>query len=107
MCRLTRQRIDCSVFGDSASGGPNIISDGHHHRSTDSCTIARCASVPRIIVSSSSKPCRWWNDSSLQIRTMARAYGPYELRHSGTWLQIAAPSTSQPMVPTSAYVSVG
>ena len=25
------------------------------------------------------------------------------MRHSGTWLQIAAPSTSQPIVPTSAY----
>ena len=41
------------------------------------------------------------------MRIIARAYGPYELRHSGTWLQIAAPSTSQPMTPTSAKVSVG
>jgi hypothetical protein len=46
--------MDCAVFGLSASGGPNIISDGHHHRSTASCTIRRCSSVPRIIVSSSS-----------------------------------------------------
>jgi hypothetical protein len=41
------------------------------------------------------------------MRIIARAYGPYEQRHSGTWLQIAAPSTSQPMTPTSANVSVG
>ena len=52
--RLIPQAIDCAVLGESASGGPNIISDGHHHRSTESCTIARCSSVPRIIVSSSS-----------------------------------------------------
>ena len=54
-----------------------------------------------------SKPCRWWNDSSLQMRTIARAYGPYEQRHSGIWFMIAAPSTSQPMAPMSAHVSVG
>src|SRR6218665_2844624 len=41
------------------------------------------------------------------MRTMARAYGAYEQRHSGTWFMIAAPSTSQPMVPMSAQVSVG
>ena len=64
--------IDCSVFGESASGGPNIISAGHQNRSTDSCTIARCSSVPRIIVASSSKPCRWWKDSSLQMRIIER-----------------------------------
>ena len=52
--RLMPHAIDCSVFDDSASGGPNIISDGHQKRSTDSCTIARCSSVPRIIVMSSS-----------------------------------------------------
>jgi hypothetical protein len=43
----------------------------------------------------------------LQIRTIARAYGPYDDRHSGTWLQIAAPSTNQPITPTSAKLSVG
>ena len=76
VCRLIPQAIDCAVLGEASSGGPNIISDGHQNRSTDSCTIARCASVPRIIVISSSYPCRWWNDSSLQIRIIARAYGP-------------------------------
>ena len=82
--------------------------DGHHQRSTASCAIAlllracRAASVSRI-----SKPCRWWKLSSLQIRTIARAYGPYEQRQSGTWFMIAAPSTSQPIAPTSAHVSVG
>ena len=37
----------------------------------------------------------------------ARAYGAYEQRQIGTWFMIAAPSTSQPIVPTSAQVSVG
>ena len=54
-----------------------------------------------------SKPWRWWNDSSLHTRIIARAYGPYEQRHSGTWFMIAAPSTSQPMAPASAQVTVG
>ena len=49
-----------------------------------------------------SKPCRWWNDSSLHTRVIARAYGPYEHRVSGTWFMIAAPSTSQPIAATSA-----
>ena len=40
------QRIDCALFGLSASGGPNIIRLGHHQRFTASCTIARWASVP-------------------------------------------------------------
>src|SRR4029453_18411989 len=102
--RLIFQAIDCAVFGESASGGPNIISDGHHQRFVASCTISRWSGVPRIMVISSSYPCRWWNDSSLQIRIIARPYGPYELRHNGTWLQIAAPSTSQPITPTSANV---
>ena len=52
--RLMPQAIDCAVLGESSSGGPNIISAGHQNRSTDSCTIARCSSVPRIIVISSS-----------------------------------------------------
>ena len=46
--------IDCAVFGESSSGGPNIIRAGHQKRLTDSWTIARCSSVPRIIVMSSS-----------------------------------------------------
>ena len=101
------QAIDCAEFGDSSSGGPNIISDGHHQRFTASCAIAFCAGVPCDSVCRISNPCRWWNDSSLQMRIMARAYGPYEQRHSGTWLTIAAPSTSQPIAPMSAQVSVG
>ena len=52
--RLIPHAIDCAVLGESSSGGPNIISAGHQKRSTDSCTIARCSSVPRIIVVSSS-----------------------------------------------------
>src|SRR3954453_18120152 len=108
LIRLMPHFIDCSELGDSVSGGPNIMMLGHHQRSTASCTIAFCASVPWvIIVSSDSKPWRWWNDSSRQIRTIARAYGAYEQRQSGTWFMIAAPSTSQPIVPMSAQVRVG
>ena len=105
--RLIRQRIDCAEFGDASSFGPNIISDGHHQRSSASCAIAFCAAVPRHSVTRMSKPCRWWNDSSRQIRFIARAYGPNEHRHSGTWFMIAAPSTSQPIAPMSAQVGVG
>ena len=101
------QAVDCAEFGESSSGGPNIISDGHHQRSIASCAIACCSGVPLDSDSSDSKPCRWWKDSSLQIRIIARAYGPYEQRVSGTWLVIAAPSTSQPMAATSAQVGVG
>ena len=46
--------IDWAVLGEAPSGGPNIISDGHQNRSTDFCTMARWAAVPRIIVISSS-----------------------------------------------------
>ncbi len=84
-----------------------MASDGYHQRSTASWAIAFWAGVPCARVYRISYPWRWWNDSSLQIRIMARAYGPYEQRHSGTWLTIAAPSTSQPIAPTSAQVSVG
>ena len=48
------QAIDCAVFGDWSSGGPNIIRDGHQNLSVASWTIARCAAVPRIMVISSS-----------------------------------------------------
>jgi hypothetical protein len=41
------------------------------------------------------------------MRTMARAYGPYDALASIVWFTIAAPSTNQPMTPTSAHVSVG
>src|SRR3712207_7795379 len=34
VCRLTPHAMERAVLGLSASGGPNIISDGHHHRST-------------------------------------------------------------------------
>ena len=74
--RLIFQAIDCAEWVESASGGPNIASDGYHQRSTASCAIACCAGVPCARVCRISKPCRWWNDSSLQTRIIARAYGP-------------------------------
>ena len=81
-------------FGQHAAlvvGGPNIIRLGHHQRSTASCTITFCAAVPCVHhrAASASKPWRWWNDSSRQMRTIARAYGAYEQRQSGTWFMIA------------------
>ena len=105
--RLIFQRIDCAVCFESASLGPNIMIDGHHQRFSASCAMARCAALPRASVSMISKPWRWWKLSSLQMRTMARAYGPYEQRQIGIWFMIAAPSTSQPIAPMSAQVSVG
>ena len=45
--RLIPQAIDCAECGESASGGPNIIRDGHQNRSTASCAIAFCSDVPR------------------------------------------------------------
>ena len=66
------QAIDWAELGDSSSGGPNIISDGHHQRSTASCAIAFCAGVPCESVLRISKPWRWWKDSSLQIRIIDR-----------------------------------
>ncbi len=53
-----------------------MASDGYHQRSTASCAIAFCAGVPCASVYRISYPCRWWNDSSLQMRIIARAYGP-------------------------------
>src|SRR6478609_6162720 len=105
--RLILHAVDWAELGDWSSGGPNIMSDGQYQRFTASCAISRCAGVPCMSESRISKPCRWWNDSSLQMRTIARPYGPYDARHSGTWLQIAAPSTSQPIAPMSAHVGVG
>ena len=56
--RLMPHAIDCALFGDWSSGGPNIISDGHHQRLTASCAIACCSGVPFDNVSNRSKPCR-------------------------------------------------
>ena len=68
--------IDCAELGEASSGGPNIMSAGQYQRSTDSCAIARCASVPFMSARRISNPWRWWKDSSLQMRTIARPYGP-------------------------------
>jgi len=56
--RLIFQRIDCAVCFESASLGPNIMIDGHHQRSSASCAMARCASLPCASVSMISKPWR-------------------------------------------------
>ena len=70
--RLMFHAMDCAEFGDSSSGGPNIMRLGQYQRLTASWAISRCAGVPFISSSRISKPCRWWNDSSLQMRTIAR-----------------------------------
>ena len=41
-----RHCADCALLTDSASDGPNIISDGHHQRFSASCAIAFCSGVP-------------------------------------------------------------
>src|SRR5665647_2573318 len=61
------------VDASPVSGGPNIINAGHHQRFTASWAMSFCAWVPRIKVHRISNPCRWWNDSSLQTRIIARA----------------------------------
>ena len=74
---------DCALCTEFASGGPNIISDGHHQRLSASCAIAFCSGVPWQSLIMMSKPCRWWKLSSLQTRIIAREYGPNEQRQSG------------------------
>src|SRR5665647_1774274 len=76
--RLMPHAMDCSVCppevdASPVSGGPNIINAGHHQRFTASWAMSFCAWVPRIKVHRISNPCRWWNDSSLQTRIIARA----------------------------------
>ena len=44
--RLIFQAMDCAECDDSSSGGPNIISDGHHQRFTASCAMSCWAGVP-------------------------------------------------------------
>src|SRR5690606_6750637 len=105
--RLIFHFMDWAELGDWSSGGPNMARLGQYQRFTASWAISRWSSVPCMSVSRISNPCRWWKDSSLQTRTIARPYGPYEARHNGTWLTIAAPSTSQPIAPMSAHVGVG
>src|SRR5665647_2616772 len=78
MKRLMPHAMDCSVCppevdASPVSGGPNIINAGHHQRFTASWAMSFCAWVPRIKVHRISNPCRWWNDSSLQTRIIARA----------------------------------
>jgi hypothetical protein len=46
-------------------------------------------------------------DSSQQIFFIVRAYGAYEESRSACWLTMAAASTSQAMIPTSAHERVG
>ena len=56
--RLIFQRMDCAVCFDSASFGPNIMSDGHHQRFSASCAMRFCSGVPRASVIMISKPWR-------------------------------------------------
>ena len=49
--RLIFQRMDWSLCWLCESGGPNIIRQGHHQRSSASCAIAFCSGVPRQRVS--------------------------------------------------------
>ncbi len=70
---LIFQAMDWALLAEASSAGPCMAMDGHHQRFIASCAIAFCAGVPRHSDSMMSKPWRWWNDSSLHTRTMARA----------------------------------
>ena len=48
-----------------------------------------------------------WTDSSQQILRIVRAYGAYDESRSACWATIAAASTSQAIIPTSAQPTVG
>src|SRR6516225_10470646 len=57
--RLIFHLVEASPCWLALSGGPNIISTGHHQRSSASCAIAFCSALPRDKVSMISKPWRW------------------------------------------------
>ena len=69
--------------------------------------MSRCAGVPFIIVTTTSRPCMMWTDSSQQIFFIVRLYGPYDDSRSACWATIAAASTSHAMMPTSPHDFVG
>jgi hypothetical protein len=48
---------------------------GPHQRSSASWTSARWVGVPFISVTTTSRPCMMWTDSSQQIFCIVRAYG--------------------------------
>ena len=81
-----------------SSGGPNIISEGHHQRFRASCAMRFCSGVPG----------RHGEHDLVALALMEALFlahahhgpgvGPVGgVRCSGTWFMIAAPSTSQPM----------
>ena len=47
-----------ALFGELSSGGPNIISTGHHQRLNASCAICFCSAVPRHKACMMEKPWR-------------------------------------------------
>ena len=55
--------------------GPCICISGPHQRSSASWIAARCAVVPVAMVTTTSRPCMMWTDSSQQILRIVRAYG--------------------------------
>ena len=57
--RLIFHLVEVSLCWLALSGGPNIISTGHHQRSSAFCAIAFWSSLPRHSVSMISKPWRW------------------------------------------------
>ena len=100
--RLMFQAIDCFELGDWSSGGPNII---------------RAQGVPAVdrVLGHLLLLGRALHESEQDLEALAlverlfladadhgAAVGAEGARHSGTWLQIAAPSTIQPMAPMSA-----
>ena len=55
--------------------GPCICISGPHQRSSASWIAARWAGDPVTMVTTTSRPCMMWTDSSQQILRIVRAYG--------------------------------
>ena len=56
--------------------GPCICISGPHQRVSASWTMSRCLAVPVARVTTTSRPCMMWTDSSQQIFFIVRLYGP-------------------------------
>lgn len=106
-CRLIFQAIDWALCADSSSGGPNIISDGHHQRSTASWAIACCRRRAPAQRQQEFVPLALVEGLLLADADHRAGVGAVRAAAEGTWLVMAAPSTSQPIAPTSAQVRVG
>ena len=104
--RLMPQRIDCSLWSVSTSGGPNIIRRGHHHidrilRHGALRSVALAHHRQRAVEALALMKTLFAADARHGARMAVRATAQRHLVHH------RRASTSQPMVPTSAQVERG